>query len=81
MLTQPGNSVLQVVRKGRSAFKTALKKAGFTIDYEQSPGEITAHKGATWYYLDNKGSFYYQTIVTVKDMKQEVTGGRFQHHR
>src|SRR5256885_888753 len=31
MLTQPGNSVLQVVRKGRSAFKTALKKAASRI--------------------------------------------------
>ena len=67
--TREGMSEIQVFRN----IETALKKAGFTIDYEQSPGEITAHKGATWYYLDNKGSFYYQTIVTEKQMEQEVT--------
>ena len=67
--TREGMSEIQVFRN----FETALKKAGFTIDYEQSPGEITAHKGSTWYYLDNKGTFYYQTIVTKKAMEQEVT--------
>ena len=67
--TREGMSEIQVFRN----FETALKKAGFTIDYEQSPGEITAHKGSTWYYLDNKGTFYYQTIVTEKAMEQEVT--------
>jgi len=53
--------------------ETAIKKAGFTIDWEQSPFSITAHKGSTWYYLDNKGGYYYQTIVTEKAMAQEVT--------
>jgi len=67
--TREGMGELQVFRN----FETALKRAGFTIDYEQSPGEITAHKGTTWYYLDNKGSFYYQMIVTEKQMEQEVT--------
>jgi len=67
--TREGVSEIQVFRN----IETALKKAGFTIDYEQSPGEITAHKGATWYYLDNKGTYYYQTIVTEKQMEQEVT--------
>ena len=41
--------------------------------YEDSPNTITAHKGDTWYMLENKGEFYYQTIVTVKEMQQEVT--------
>ena len=32
-----------------------------------------AHKGDTWIFLDNRGSYYNQTIVTTKEMKQEVT--------
>ena len=67
--TREGMSEIQVFRN----FETALKKAGFTIDFEDSPGTITAHKGKTWYMLDNKGAFYYQTIVTEKAMEQEVT--------
>jgi OmpA-OmpF porin, OOP family len=64
-----GVSEIQVFRN----FETALKQGGFTIVYEDSPGIITAHKGDTWYMLDNRGSFYYQTILTVKAMTQEVT--------
>jgi outer membrane protein OmpA-like peptidoglycan-associated protein len=64
-----GMSEIQVFRN----FETALKQAGFKLVYEQSPNIITANKGDTWYQLDNKGSFYYQTIVTVKEMAQEVT--------
>lgn len=67
--TREGMSDLQVFRN----FENALKKAGFTIDYEDQPGVITAHKGKTWFALDNKGSFYYQTILTEKAMEQEVT--------
>jgi outer membrane protein OmpA-like peptidoglycan-associated protein len=67
--TRQGTSQIQVFRN----FQTALKNAGFFIDYANSPGEIVAHKGATWIYLDNKGEFYYQTIVTEKQMQQEVT--------
>ncbi len=33
----------------------------------------SAHKGATWIFIDNRGTFYYQTIITVKEMQQEVT--------
>jgi OOP family OmpA-OmpF porin len=66
--TRPGTSQIQVFRN----FQTALKNAGFSIDYTNSPSEIVAHKGATWIYLDNKGEFYYQTIVTEKQMQQEV---------
>jgi outer membrane protein OmpA-like peptidoglycan-associated protein len=67
--TREGVSEIQVFRN----FETALKKAGFTIDFEESPGTITAHKGPLWYQLDNKGTYYYQTIVTEKAMEQEVT--------
>ena len=67
--TRDGVSEIQVFRN----METALKAAGFVLDYEQSPATITAHKGTTWYLLDNKGSFYYQTIVTEKAMQQEVT--------
>jgi OOP family OmpA-OmpF porin len=67
--TREGTSEIQVFRN----FQTALKTGGFTIDYTNSPAEIVAHKGSTWFYLDNKGTFYYQTIVTVKEMQQEVT--------
>src|ERR1035441_2984980 len=31
--------------------ETALKTAGFIMDYESSPYLITAHHGTTWYYL------------------------------
>ena len=67
--TREGVSEIQVFRN----FETALKKAGFTLDYEESPRTITAHKGKTWYLLENSGSYYYQTIVTEKQMEQEVT--------
>ncbi len=67
--TRDGVSEIQVFRN----FETALKQGGFKIIYEDSPGIITANKGNTWYQLDNKGTFYYQTIITVKAMEQEVT--------
>jgi OOP family OmpA-OmpF porin len=69
MGTREGMSEIQIFRN----FETALKQGGFTIVYEASPMTITAHKGNTWYMLESKGSFYYQTILTVKEMKQEVT--------
>jgi OmpA-OmpF porin, OOP family len=67
--TRDGVSEIQVFRN----FETALKTAGLTIVYEEAPGTITARKGDTWYWLQNSGSYYYQTIVTVKQMNQEVT--------
>ena len=53
---------------------TALKLAGFTMDYENSPNLITAHRGNTWYYaaLHNNGG-YEQEIMTEKQMVQEIT--------
>ena len=67
--TREGVSEIQVFRN----FETALKQGGFTIVYEDPTEYITARKGSTWYLLDNKGAFYYQTIVTEKAMTQEVT--------
>jgi hypothetical protein len=67
--TREGTSEIQVFRN----FQTAIKNAGFTIDYTNSPAQIVAHKGATWIFIDNRGTYYYQTIVTMKEMKQEVT--------
>jgi outer membrane protein OmpA-like peptidoglycan-associated protein len=67
--TREGTSEIQVFRN----FQTAIKSAGFTIDFESSPEQIVAHKGKTWIFIDNRGTYYYQTIVTEKEMVQEVT--------
>jgi OOP family OmpA-OmpF porin len=67
--TREGTSEIQVFRN----FQTALKNAGLTIDFEASPSQIVAHKAATWIMIDSRGSYYYQTIVTEKELKQEVT--------
>jgi OOP family OmpA-OmpF porin len=67
--TREGTSEIQVFRN----FQNAIKSAGFTIDFTQSPSQIVAHKGSTWIFIDNRGEYYYQTIVTEKEMKQEVT--------
>ncbi|SRR6266851_3768314 len=67
--TREGVSEIQVFRN----METALKRAGFTIDYENTPMQITAQKGKAWYGLENRGSYYDQTIVIEKAMEQEVT--------
>src|SRR5882762_1921002 len=67
--THAGVSEIQVLRN----FQNALKIGGFVIDYVISPDVIVAHKGNTWIQIESKGTFYYQTIVAVKDMQQEVT--------
>jgi OOP family OmpA-OmpF porin len=67
--TRDGVSEIQVFRN----FQNALKAAGFIIDYTSSPETLTAHKGMIWLMLDNRGTFYYQTIVTIKELQQEVT--------
>jgi outer membrane protein OmpA-like peptidoglycan-associated protein len=68
-VTREGVSEIQIFRN----FETALKNAGFALDYELSPAEITAHKGNTWFQLSNRGTYYDQTIVIAKDLQQEVT--------
>lgn len=67
--TRDGVSEIQVFRN----FQTALKNAGFIVDYANSPEQLVAHKGSTWIFIDNRGSYYYQTVVTEKAMQQEVT--------
>jgi OmpA-OmpF porin, OOP family len=67
--THEGVSEIQVFRN----FQTALKTGGFVLDYVRSPDVLVAHKGNTWIQIESKGTFYYQTIVAVKDMQQEVT--------
>ncbi len=67
--TREGVSEIQVFRN----LETALRNGGFHIVYENSPGYISANKGKTWVVIENSGSYYYQTIVTEQEMKQEVT--------
>lgn len=67
--TRDGLSELQVFRN----FESAFKQAGFHLVYEDSPNTITANKGDTWIYFESHGAYYYQTILTVKGMQQEVT--------
>ena len=67
--TRPGVSELQVFRN----FQTALKTGGFTPDYAESPSQLVSHNGNTWVWIESKGEYYYQTIITVKEMQQEVT--------
>ena len=67
--THDGVSQIQVYRN----FDTALNRGGFTVVYEDDTQTITAHKGNTWIMIDSRGEYYYQTIVTVQEMKQEVT--------
>jgi OmpA-OmpF porin, OOP family len=67
--TREGVSEIQVFRN----LETALRTGGFHIVYENSPGYISANKGKTWVIIENSGSYYYQTIVTEQEMKQEVT--------
>ncbi len=67
--TREGVSDIQVFRN----LETALRTGGFHIVYENSPGYISANKGKTWVIIENSGSYYYQTIVTEQEMKQEVT--------
>jgi len=66
--TRENTTQIQVFRN----MENALKQAGFQIDYENTPEQLTAHKGNAWYTLENKGDYYDQIIVMVKEMKQEV---------
>lgn len=64
-----GISGLQVVRN----FEAAFKRAGLAIDFEDGPNKIVAHRGNTWIQIEPGSDSYAQTIVTVKEMQQEVT--------
>ena len=68
--TREGLSDVQVYRN----FLNALQNANWTIDFQSPNGQITAHKGSDYLFLDNMNAgFYYQTIVHLKEMQQEVT--------
>lgn len=67
--TREGTSEIQVFRN----FLNALKTAGFAIDYANSPQHLVAHKGNTWVFIDNRGDYYDQTIITAQEMRQELT--------
>jgi outer membrane protein OmpA-like peptidoglycan-associated protein len=74
----PKQDVVSAIQLFRN-IETALKAAGFILDYEASPSIITAHHGTTWFYLKehigNNGMVYIydETFVTEKQMTQEVT--------
>jgi outer membrane protein OmpA-like peptidoglycan-associated protein len=67
--TRQGVSPIQVYRN----FENAMKAAGIAIDYANPPDQLVGHKGKTWIYIDNRGDYYYQTIITEQAMTQEVT--------
>lgn len=54
-------------------FQNALKTAAFAIDNANSPQQLVAHRGNTWIFIDNRGDYDDQTIITTKEMPQEVT--------
>ena len=74
---KPGVTPIQLFRN----IESALKTAGFTLDFEDPPFIITAHHGAAWFYMkvhDTGGAaptvyMYEETLVTEKQMVQEVT--------
>ncbi|HET6178483.1 MAG TPA: OmpA family protein [Candidatus Sulfotelmatobacter sp.] len=64
-----GLSDVQVYRN----FLNALQTAKWTIDFQSPNGQITAHKGSDYVFMDNMNAgFYYQTVVHLKEMQQEV---------
>jgi len=65
-----GVSAIQVFRNIQNAIKTA----GLTIDYSSEPDELVAHRGNTWYWMENDNNGYWaQRMVVVQGMNQEVT--------
>lgn len=50
-----------------------MQKANWTINFQNPNGQITGHKGSDCIFMDNMNAgFYYQTIVRLKEMQQEV---------
>jgi OmpA-OmpF porin, OOP family len=68
-VTREGTSNLQLFRN----FENALRQSGFTIDFEDKPERITAHKSNAWLFIYDRDTAYDQKTVTTKEMKQEVT--------
>ncbi len=70
MGNREGLSDVQVYRN----FLNALQKANWTIDFQNPTSQITAHKGSDYVFFDNvNAGYYYETIVHLKEMQQEVT--------
>lgn len=70
MGNREGLSDVQVYRN----FLNALQKANWVIDYQNPTSQITAHKGSDYVFFDNvNAGYYYETIVHLKEMQQEVT--------
>jgi outer membrane protein OmpA-like peptidoglycan-associated protein len=67
--TREGVSEIQVFRN----MENALRTGGFQVVFERSPEYIAARKGNTWLVIDNRGTYYDQTIITEQAMNQEVT--------
>lgn len=64
-----GLSDVQVYRN----FLNALQKANWNLDFQGPNSQITAHKNSDYVFMDNMNAgFYYQTIVHLKEMQQEV---------
>src|SRR5262249_32667955 len=49
------------------------KDRGIHARLSESAGDDHRPKGNTWLMIDNRGEYYNQTILTVTEMKQEVT--------
>jgi len=63
MSNREGLSDVQVYRN----FLNALQNAAWIIDFQNPNGQITAHKGSDYIFMDNmNNAFYYQTIVHLK---------------
>jgi outer membrane protein OmpA-like peptidoglycan-associated protein len=64
-----GVSGLQITRN----FETAFRQAGVTIDFKADGDKIVAHKGNKYCQIQTGTVSYYQTVVEVKEMQQEVS--------
>jgi hypothetical protein len=71
--TRDGTSEIQVFRN----FQTALKNAGFAIDFADSPGQLVAHQGNTWIFIDNRGKLLLPDNRQGKGDEARGHGGRF----
>jgi len=67
--TREGTSEIQVFRN----FQTAIKNAGFTIDFILSPSQIVGHKARPGYSSIIAAPTITQTIVTKKEMRLPIT--------
>jgi flagellar motor protein MotB len=73
----PKPDVVSAIQLFRN-IETALKAAGFILDYEASPSIITAHHGTTWFYLKehigNNGMVYLTANAATLSSELTATG-------